>query len=109
MSYYTFECDTLDNQTVDIVIKSDSYESAIERLKDYEVNRAALRYYQLKHISNSGKEKYYVNTKGRQAMALAVALAGSNLGCYQISQYGQNKDYKDCLKDDVTLRLIMDS
>lgn len=106
MKYFTYGCEDYKGNKSEVTVKAHTEAEAWNRLKDYEVSKGELHYAWLKSISDTGEEKYYQREIDRRGTALFIALAGAALGCSQINTYGQNKNYLDCLKDDVIIDLI---
>lgn len=104
--YYTYGYEDYDGNKGVITVKAQTKKDAENMLDDYKVSRGEVHYTWLKSIDKEGVEKYYEDKKGKNAMVLAIALFGAALGGSQIANYGINKNYLDCLKDEETVELI---
>ena len=104
MKYFTYGYEDYSGNEGEVIVKANTKEEAWNKIHDYKVSKGELHYAWFKSESDSGIEKYY--SSNNKSLSLAIALAGAALGCSQIKQYGVNKNYTDCLKDNVTMRLI---
>lgn len=104
MKYFTYGYEDYDGNKGEITVRSNTKEESWSRIHDYEVSKGELHYAWFKCESDTGTERYY--SKDNKSLGLAIALVGAALGCCQIRQYGIKKNYSDCLKDNVTIKLI---
>ena len=104
MKYFTYGYEDYNGNKGKITVKANTREEAWNRIHDYEVSKGELHHAWLKSENDTGTEKYYF--KDNKCLGLAIALTGAALGCCQIDQYGMNKEYIKCLKNNETIRLI---